>query len=69
MKRIYFFMIILVGMCATTSCTDDSFLGETQVTDLDKEKVFSDSTYTAGFLTQIYVDMGFDTYPNRFGQG
>ena len=69
MKRIAFFMIVLVGLIAIPSCTDGDFLDETQITDLDKERVFSDSTYTAGFLTQIYVDLGFDTHPTRFGQG
>jgi hypothetical protein len=69
MKRIAFFMIVMVSLFAASSCTDGDFLGETQITDLDKERVFSDSTYTAGFLTQIYVDLGFDTHPTRFGQG
>lgn len=53
----------LLGM---VSCTDSSFLDETEITNLDKEVLFSDSTYTAGFLTDIYRDIGFDTDPDRF---
>lgn len=69
MKRIAYFVVFLAGIIAVQSCTDGDFLDETQVTDLDKETVFSDSTYTASFLNQIYVDLGFDTRPHRFGQG
>lgn len=56
-------------VAATTSCVDSKFLDETQTTDLTKEVIFSDSAYTAGFLNNIYSEIGFDIYPNRFGQG
>ena len=48
-----------------SSCSDD-FLGETETTDLDQATVFADSTYTADFLNQIYVDIGFDIQHNRY---
>ncbi len=48
------------------SCTDTSFLDETETTNLNREVVFADSSYTAGFLTEIYRDIGFDTDPDRF---
>jgi hypothetical protein len=48
------------------SCSDTGFLDETTTTNLDEEVVFSDSTYTAGFLTDIYTNIGFDTDPDRF---
>lgn len=51
------------------SCTDGTFLDETQTSDLTKEVIFSDSTYTVGFLNHIYNDCGFDVYPNRFDGG
>ena len=50
---------------AFSSCSDD-FLGETETTDLDQATVFADSTYTADFLNQIYVDIGFDIQHNRY---
>lgn len=64
-KTLLFFLscIFIIG---GVSCTDSSFLDETLTTDLDREVVFSDSTYTAGFLTDIYTSIGFDTDPDRF---
>ena len=56
-------------IAATASCVDSSFLDETQTTDLSKEVIFSDSTYTAGFLNHLYEDAGFDVYPDRFNGG
>ncbi len=58
----------MVGVLGFASCNDD-FLDQTVTTDLDEDLVFSDSTYAAGFLTQIYADIGFDTELNRFGNG
>lgn len=57
-----------VTLYLASSCADKSFLDETQTTDLSRETVFADSTYTAGFLNQIYVDIGFDTDPDRFSE-
>lgn len=62
-------LFVGVGLWGVTSCSDNKFLDETQTTDLDRETVFADSAYTAGFLTQAYVDIGFNTEPNRFGPG
>lgn len=63
------FSSILLSLLGAASCVDGGFLDETEITNLDKEVVFSDSTYTAGFLTDIYRDIGFDTDPDRFGGG
>lgn len=62
-------LVMCVSVPAITSCVDSSFLDETQITDLSKEVIFSDSTYTVGFLNHIYTDVGFDIYPNRFDGG
>lgn len=62
-------LLLLAASAGFTSCVDSSFLNETQTTDLSKEVVFSDSTYTVGFLNHIYADIAFDVYPNRFGPG
>lgn len=62
-------LFLLMGLFGITSCVDSSFLDETQTTDLSKEVIFSDSTYTVGFLNHIYADIAFDVYPNRFGPG
>jgi hypothetical protein len=69
MKSIFYCFSLCVGLCFITSCSNRDFLDETQTTDLDEKTVFADSTYTAGFLTQAYVDLGFDTEPNRFSPG
>ncbi len=65
MKNSLRFTIFLFFVWSMVSC-NNNFLDQTQTTDLDEHKVFSDSAYTAGFLTQIYVDVGFDTDLNRF---
>ena len=62
-------LVLLMSVIGVTSCVDSSFLDETQTTDLSKEVIFSDSTYTTGFLNNIYSDIAFDIYPNRFDGG
>ena len=57
MKSLFYLFLSIVGAWLFSSCSDD-FLGETETTDLDQATVFSDSTYTADFLNQIYVDIG-----------
>lgn len=59
-------LLVGVGLWVVTSCSDNNFLDQTQTTDLNQETVFADSTYTSGFLNQIYSDVGFDTDPARF---
>ncbi|MDR1121921.1 MAG: RagB/SusD family nutrient uptake outer membrane protein [Dysgonamonadaceae bacterium] len=66
MKNKLLLLILFVGVIA--SCNDASFLDETETTDLDTDVIFSDSTYTVGFLTEIYRDIGFDTDPGRFSE-
>jgi hypothetical protein len=59
-------MASLTGL--SVSCSDTDFLEETVTTDLTTEVIFSDSTYTTGFLTEIYREIGFDTDPGRFSE-
>ena len=65
MKSLFYLFLSIVGVWLFSSCSDD-FLGETETTDLDQATVFADSTYTADFLNQIYVDIGFDIQHNRY---
>lgn len=66
MKGLSYLFLSIVGMWIFSSCAED-FLDETETTSLDREAVFADSTYTAGFLSQIYVDIGYDVHHNRYG--
>lgn len=68
-NRLLFGLVLGATLLSATSCVDSSFLDETQTTDLSKEVIFSDSTYTVGFLNHIYADAGYDIYPNRFDGG
>ena len=62
-------MLLISGMWLLFSCESKDFLDETETTDLDEMTVFSDSTYTTAFLTDIYTGIGFSSDPNRFGSG
>jgi hypothetical protein len=64
-KSYLLWMVILSGI-TLASCNDSNFLDETQTTDLTTEVIFSDSTYTVGFLSEIYREIGFDTDAGRF---
>ncbi|MDL2257115.1 RagB/SusD family nutrient uptake outer membrane protein [Bacteroidales bacterium OttesenSCG-928-I14] len=66
-NKLFFFSFLLCSLLlGGISCSDKGFLDETVTTDLDREAIFADSTYTAGFLTGIYKDIGFDTDLDRF---
>ncbi len=58
-----------LAFLACTACSKQGFLDQTQSSDLNEEVVFSDSTYTINFLSGIYGDIGFATWPKRFGGG
>ncbi|MDR1681788.1 MAG: RagB/SusD family nutrient uptake outer membrane protein [Candidatus Symbiothrix sp.] len=64
-KHYLLWLIILSGI-GLASCSDRSFLDETETTDLTTAVIFSDSTYTVGFLSEIYREIAFDTDPGRF---
>lgn len=50
-----------------TACKKDGgFLDQTTTSNLDEDAVFSDSTLSMNFLTQIYSNIGFSFYPGRF---
>lgn len=66
MKSSFYLFLSIVCAWLLMSCSDD-FLGETETTDLkNREDIFADSTYTAEFLNQIYVDIGFDVRHDRY---
>ena len=64
--KCYLLWLIVLSGISLASCSDSNFLDETETSDLTTDVIFSDSTYTAGFLLEIYRDIGFDTDPGRF---
>lgn len=67
-KNYYLFVAVSLFLLTLSSCQDD-FLDQTVTTDLNEKVVFSDSSYTSAFLTDIYTGIGFSSYPGRFGDG
>lgn len=68
MKNIFYLLLMITVVGGSFSCSDSNFLDETVTSDLDYEKVFSDSALTSGFLNEIYREIGFDTRANRFSR-
>lgn len=67
MKNILYLLLTLTVIWGCfSSCSDKGFLDETVTTNLDYNKVFSDSALTEGFLAEIYREVGFDVKGNRF---
>jgi hypothetical protein len=67
MGKLYY-LLIGVFFVAFFSCTKkQAFLDQTQTTTLNKQTVFADSAYSMEFLNNIYSDIAFSSYPNRFG--
>ncbi|GAB6121950.1 RagB/SusD family nutrient uptake outer membrane protein [Dysgonomonas termitidis] len=67
MKNILYLLLTLTVVWGCfSSCNDKGFLDETVTTDLNYNRVFSDSALTEGFLAEIYRDVGFDVKGNRF---
>ena len=64
-----FFIALVMAFMLQASCNKQGFLDQTQSTDLNGQVVFSDSTYTINFLSGIYSEIGFVTWPKRFGGG
>ncbi|WP_423128408.1 RagB/SusD family nutrient uptake outer membrane protein [Gaoshiqia sp. Z1-71] len=69
MKKIIIPILLISGLWLISSCQSKDFLDETQTTDLDEATVFSDSTYTTAFLTDIYTSIGFASDFDRFNDG
>ncbi len=69
MKKNIFLVMLIFTLGLMGACESKEFLEETQTTDLYEETVFSDSTYTTAFLTEIYTRVGFSTNPDRFYGG
>ena len=63
MKSLFYLFLPIAGVWLFSACAN---LEQIETTDLDRESVFADSAYTAGFLSQIYVDVGYDVKPNRY---
>ncbi len=70
MKKIYFQIVtfwlfgLLLGI---SSCKKSGgFLAQTSTTDLTQTTVFTDSARTAGFLANIYANVGFSASASRF---
>ncbi|MBE8715335.1 RagB/SusD family nutrient uptake outer membrane protein [Sphingobacterium hungaricum] len=68
MKKRYL-LIVALATIGFFSCSKQGFLDQTQSTDLNEQVVFADSVYTLNFLSSIYSDIGFSTWPRRFGGG
>ena len=68
MKKRFLLISALAGLFLY-SCQKESFLDQTQSSDLNEQVVFADSAYTISFLSGIYSDIGFSTWPKRFGGG
>jgi len=65
-NSLYLFLLFAVFFSGISSCSNTGFLEQTVTSDLDHDKVFSDSAFTEGFLTDIYRNIGFDVRLNRF---
>lgn len=65
MKNFHYALLFTVAS-GLGSCVNASFLDETVTTDLDYKAIFSDSTYTEGFLNEIYREIGFSSRADRF---
>ena len=68
MKLLVRALLIILTLQTLASCEKD-FLDQTTTTDLDEATVFADSTYTTAFLTDIYIQTGFSSAPDRFAFG
>jgi hypothetical protein len=72
MKKIYFQVVTfssLIMLCFLASCKKDSFLGQTQTSNLNEATVFADSASTVAFLSNIYSNVGFSASASRFTYG
>lgn len=64
-----FLLISALASLVMYSCKKESFLDQTQSSELNEKAVFADSAYTINFLSGIYSNIGFSTWPKRFGGG
>ncbi|MFT4153396.1 RagB/SusD family nutrient uptake outer membrane protein [Parafilimonas sp.] len=65
MKRL-FFGAFTACVCLFTACTKENFLDKTTTTDLDEASVFSDSSRSMDFLTNVYINTNFSFSLSRF---
>ena len=66
MKKVFFGASIIL-ICLITACTKENFLDKTTTTDLDEKTVFSDSSRSMDFLSNIYSNIDFSFNLARFG--
>lgn len=64
-----FFIYVAIAIPIFLACNKQGFLDQTQSSELNEQVVFSDSAYTINFLSGIYNEIGFATWPKRFGGG
>ncbi len=69
MRRLYLYFLGLLILFFAFSCKKDSFLSQTQTTNLSQTTVFADSANTVAFLSNIYSNVGFSFNPGRFVYG
>src|SRR5258706_8709602 len=65
MKKV-FFGASLICICFLAGCTKENFLDKTTTTDLDENAVFSDSSRSMDFLSNIYANVDFSFSLSRF---
>ena len=58
--KLYIKSLMLLLFLGTVASCNDSFLDQTQTSDLNRETVCADRTYTANLLTGIHTDNGIE---------
>src|SRR5205823_727105 len=67
MKKFYLPLILLISSAVMLqSCKKEGFFTATATTNLTQSTVFTDSARTAGFLANIYSNVGFSASLSRF---
>src|SRR5690606_24473861 len=67
MKRNYIILLIGIGVMGFFSCKKGTdLLDPVEISDLNNERTFSDSTLTMEFLVSSYADMSFDWEYNKY---
>ncbi|MEP6682139.1 MAG: RagB/SusD family nutrient uptake outer membrane protein [Parafilimonas sp.] len=65
MKKV-FLGAFVICICVFAACTKENFLDKTTTTDLDEKAIFSDSSRSMDFLSNIYASVDFSFSLSRF---